>query len=298
MGFLKKTCRIAKKAVSLQKNNGIEKTKNNYKKHQNLFFLIILNQKQYAMLETTLAGLISGGAILLGALLGLYLKIGHKTIAVIMAFGAGVLISALSIELMNEGFERSKEPFVVGLSFLAGACVFVLGDYFIDKNGGKFRKSVHGMKQNLAGDTPEESSGKAIFLGSLLDSIPESFVIGAALASGADGLVFLVAVCLSNVPEGMSGAISMKMSRMSTRNILFLWFAMLVVIVCSALGGYFFLGNASHHVNAAIMAFASGAILAMLCDTMIPEAFRFGGRFVAIITVVGFLTAFMLGKVF
>jgi ZIP family zinc transporter len=266
-----------------------------------LFKIVSLPQRDFKlniMIATILAGLISSGAILLGALLGLYLKIGHKTIAAIMAFGTGVLISALSIDLMNEGFEQSQEPFMMGLSFFAGAFVFVLGDYFIDNNGGKFRKSSHGMEQNLKRDNPEESSGGAIFLGTLLDGIPESFVVGASIAAGgASGFVFIVAVFLSNLPEGMSGTVSMKMSGMSTRKVIFLWLATLVVTVLSTIGGYLFLGDASPVVKASMMAFASGAILAMLCDTMIPEAFKFDGRFVALITVAGFLLAFILSKV-
>jgi ZIP family zinc transporter len=251
------------------------------------------------MLETVVVGLISGGALLIGALLGLYLKIGHKLIAVIMAFGAGVLISALSIDLMDDGFEKSKAPFWMGLSFLAGALVFVLGDWLIDNNGGKFRKSPHGMANNLRHNNPEESSGSAIFLGTLLDGIPESFVVGASVATGSvGGFVFIAAVFLSNLPEGISGTVSMKMGGMSTRNILLLWSASLVVTVLSAIGGYLFLDTTPPAVNASIMAFASGAILAMLCDTMIPEAFRFGGRFTALITVAGFLLAFVLSKVF
>ncbi len=250
------------------------------------------------MFEAIVAGLISGGAILLGALLGLYLKCRYKMIAAVMAFGAGVLISALSIDLMNEGFEQSQEPYGMGFAFLAGALVFVLGDYFIDHNGGKFRKSTHGMEQNMKSEKPEASSGGAIFLGTLLDGIPESFVVGASVTTGgAGGLVFIAAVFLSNLPEGMSGTVSMKMAGMSTRNIIFLWLGTLVVTVLSAIGGYLFLGSASPVINASIMAFASGAILAMLCDTMIPEAFKFGGRFVALITVAGFLLAFMLSKV-
>ncbi len=250
------------------------------------------------MLETIFVGLISGGAILLGAILGLCLKIGHKTIAAIMAFGSGVLISALSIDLMNKGFEQSQEPFTMGLSFLAGALIFVLGDYLVDNNGGKFRKSAQGMEKNLKSDNPEENSGSAIFIGTLLDGIPESFVVGASVAAGGvGGFVFIAAVFLSNLPEGMSGTVSMKMSGMSTLNILLLWMGTLVITVLSTIGGYLFLGNASPAVNASIMAFASGAILAMLCDTMIPEAFKFDGRFVALITVAGFLLAFMLSKV-
>jgi ZIP family zinc transporter len=251
------------------------------------------------MLTATVIGLISGGAILIGALLGLWLKISHQMIAVIMAFGAGVLISALSIDLMNDGFEKSKDPFWMGLFFLVGALVFVLGDWFIDNNGGRFRKSPHGMARNLKKDTPEKSSGSAIFLGALLDGIPESFVVGASVATGGtSGLVFIAAVFLSNLPEGISGTISMKMGGMSTRNVILLWSASLVVTVLSAIGGFLFLNTTPPVVNASIMAFASGAILAMLCDTMIPEAFVFGGRFTALVTVVGFLLAFVLSEVF
>lgn len=251
------------------------------------------------MLTATVIGLISGGAVLIGALLGLYLKIGHRMIAVIIAFGAGVLISALSIDLMVEGFEKSRQPVAMGISFLAGALVFVLGDYFIDKSGGKFRKSPHGMRKNLESDAPEESSDSAIFLGTLLDGIPESFVVGASVAAGGtSGLVFIIAVFLSNLPEGASGTISMKMSGMSQRNIILLWSASVVVTVLSAIGGYLFLGSAPPLAGASIRAFAAGAILAMLCDTMIPEAFRFGGRFVALVTVLGFLLAFVLSEVF
>lgn len=251
------------------------------------------------MLTATLAGLVSGGAVLLGALLGLIFKPGHRTIAIIMAFGAGVLISALSIDLMDEGFEQSKRPFEMGASFLAGAFVFVLGDYLIDRNGGRYRKSPHGMRKNLDSGDPEESSGSAIFLGTLLDGVPESFVVGASVAAGgASGLVFIAAVFLSNLPEGISGTVSMKMGGMSTPRIIMLWSASLVVTVLSAIGGFMFLDTAPPVVNASIMAFASGAILAMLCDTMIPEAFRFGGRFVALVTVAGFLLAFVLSEVF
>jgi ZIP family zinc transporter len=251
------------------------------------------------MLTATLIGFVSGGAVLLGALLGLKFRIGHRAIAVVMAFGAGVLVSALSIDLMHEGFEQSKEPLAMGLAFLAGAIVFVLGDDFIDRIGGKFRKSPHGMAANLEKDEPEESSGSAIFLGTLLDGIPESFVVGASVAAGgASGLVFIIAVFLSNLPEGISGTVSMKMGGMSTRRIVLLWSASVVVTVISSICGYLFLATAPPVVTASIMAFASGAILAMLCDTMIPEAFRFGGRYSALVTVAGFLLAFMLGEIF
>jgi ZIP family zinc transporter len=243
--------------------------------------------------------MISGGALLIGALLGLTVRIGHRVTAVVMAFGAGVLISALSIDLMDEGFDKSDAPVAMGVSFLMGAVVFVGGNRLIEKLGGRFRKSPHGMAQNLATDDPEESSGGAIFLGTLLDGIPESFVVGAGVAAGGvDALVFVIAVFLSNLPEGMAGTIAMKMGGMSTRAIVLMWLASMAVTVAAAVCGYLFLGSAPAAAGASIMAFAAGAILAMLCDTMIPEAFRFGGRYSALVTVLGFLLAFVLSKVF
>ncbi len=249
------------------------------------------------MINAALVGLLAGSAILIGALLGLYLKVNNKVIAVAMAFGAGVLVSALSIDLMSEAFEKSHSAWVVGLSFLAGALVFVGGDYLIDNRGGYFRRHSHGLAQVEKGQGGEDSSGPAILLGTLLDGIPESFVVGASIAAGGSaGLVFLAAVFLSNLPEGMSGTLGMKLTGMSNRRILLIWSTTLVVTVLSSVGGYLFLGDAPQSAHAATMAFASGAILAMLCDTMIPEAFKFGGRGVALVTVVGFLVAFLLSK--
>ncbi len=249
------------------------------------------------MFDAAWAGLLSGSAIVIGALLGIYLRVNHKVVAGVMAFGAGVLISALSIDLMGEAFDRSHSPLVISLSFLAGALVFVGGDYVIDRHGGHMRKGVHGQAEIAASASKKDNSGLAILLGTLLDGIPESFVVGASIAAGGtSGVVFIAAVFLSNLPEGISGTLGMKMAGMSDRRIMGLWIVTLAVTVLSSMAGYGFLGGAPPEVHAATMAFASGAILAMLSDTMIPEAFRFGGRGVALITVTGFLLAFMLSK--
>jgi ZIP family zinc transporter len=218
-----------------------------------------------------------------------------------MAFGAGVLISALSIDLMNEAFDKSHDPLSIGLSFVGGALVFVLGDYLIDKNGGHYRKRSHGIhiSKSKEAQNPSDSSGTAILLGTLLDGIPESFVVGASIAiGGSTGMVFVVAVFLSNLPEGISGSIGMKMAGMSIKSIIILWLTTLAATTLSVMAGFTFLGHSSPLIHSAIMAFASGAILAMLCDTMIPEAFKFGGRFVALVTVLGFFLAFTLSKMF
>ncbi|MDR2039505.1 MAG: hypothetical protein LBQ60_16400 [Bacteroidales bacterium] len=251
------------------------------------------------MFEAAFWGFISGSAILIGAIFGLFVKIGNKTTALIMAFGAGVLISALSIDLMVEAFEKSHSAVVVGLSFLAGAIVFVGGDYLVDSKGGHWRKHVHGISEQEKKNGMENNSGTAILLGTFLDGIPESFVVGASVAAGGTtGIVFIIAVFLSNLPEGISGTLGMKMAGMPNKKIIALWITTLIITILASVFGYFFLGNAPESFHAAIMAFASGAILAMLCDTMIPEAFRYGGRIIALVTVVGFMTAFFLSKLF
>lgn len=193
------------------------------------------------MLDAAIVGFISGSAILIGALIGLYIKLSNKFVATIMAFGAGVLISALSIDLMNDAFEKSHDALSIGLSFVGGALVFVLGDYFIDKSGGHFRKNSHGITE--AKKLPEEqnNSDTAILLGTLLDGIPESFVVGASIAiGGTTGTIFVVAVFLSNLPEGMSGTIGMKMAGMPTKSIIALWVSTLVITILACMAGYAF----------------------------------------------------------
>ncbi len=243
------------------------------------------------MMSAILYGFLSGFALLLGAVAGLRFKLPKTVIALIMAYGSGVLMSALSIDLMNDAFEISEDVAIISISFVLGAVVFVLGDAFIDSQGGDKRKSIHPPNEVAA------SAGKAILLGTLLDGVPESLVMGTTLTAGeTGGIVMVVAVFLSNFPEGISGTIAMKNSGMSKAKILGIWSLMLLItMVCTAFG-YRFLGDASAAFKAASMAFASGAILAMLCDTMLPEAYKDGGKFVGVVSVLGFLTAFLLSK--
>ncbi len=137
----------------------------------------------------------------------------------------------------------------------------------------------------------------AITIGALMDGIPESAAIGISLiGGGAVGLVFVAAVFLSNVPEGLSAAAGMKKAGDSTTRILSLWGAVVLVSALSALLGYLFLAGASDNVIAAIQSFAAGAIITMLASTMLPEAHEEGGSVVGVVTALGFLIAFFLSR--
>ncbi|HVK25739.1 MAG TPA: ZIP family metal transporter [Actinokineospora sp.] len=238
------------------------------------------------MWEAMWWGLVGGIALVIGAAAGLAGNPRPRLIALVMAFGSGVLISALAFELAAESFEAGGAlALTAGLA--AGSATFFLGDLAIDRFGGEHRKRSDGRQQS--------GTAMAIVLGSLLDGIPESAAIGVSLLSGGSvGVAVVAAVFLSNVPESMSAAAGLRKAGHSTRWILTLWIGVALVSALSAGLGYAFLGSTSPATIAVVQAFAAGAILTMLADTMLPEAFENGGNTTGLVATLGFTTAFLL----
>jgi zinc transporter, ZIP family len=208
--------------------------------------------------------------------------------AVVMALGAGVLVSSVAFELMDEAYKiGGLDAAAPGL--LLGTAVFYLADREVTRRGGERRKN--------SGDR-QGGSATAIAIGALLDGIPESAAIGISLIEGGGvGIALVAAVFLSNVPEGLSSAAGMRRAGRSPAYVLGLWGAVTLASTLSALLGYLFLDGASGNVVAFIQSFAAGAILTMLASTMMPEAYEDGGPLVGVITTVGFLMAFVLSRV-
>ncbi|HEX5750973.1 MAG TPA: hypothetical protein VFZ09_32405 [Archangium sp.] len=150
----------------------------------------------------------------------------------------------------------------------------------------------------LLGATEDSSSGLAIAVGALLDGIPESIVIGVSLLSGSGSvsLVAVAAVFLSNVPEGLSSASGMKKSGRSKGYVFGVWGGIALVSALASLLGYVVFRDVAPGIIAGTMAVAAGAILAMIADTMIPEAVEGSHNLTGLITVLGFLAAFLLGR--
>jgi len=232
-------------------------------------------------------GLLAASSLLIGGLLVLRVRVGDRLLGLIMAFGAGVLISAVAYELVDEAFTTSHGAGGIALGLPAGALVFYLGDEVIDRMGGSERKSMTGKQ--------EAGTALAIVLGIVLDGIPESAVIGLTLLQGGGvGAAMLVAVFLSNLPEAIAATTGLRVAGWSTRNVLGLWVGVMLVSALASLAGYGLFGDASPSTIAFVLSFAAGAILTMLADTMMPEAFARGGRMVGLATTLGFGLAFAI----
>ncbi|MEU1645517.1 ZIP family metal transporter [Micromonospora zamorensis] len=236
-------------------------------------------------------GLLAGSALLVGAAVGWFARVPQRVTASIMAFGAGVLLSAVSFELIAEAHEQGGLlPTALGAA--GGAVVYTLANVALARHGARHRKRS-GDQQPSENEQP--GSGSAIAVGALLDGIPESVVIGASLLSGGTvSLVTVAAVFLSNVPEGLSSAAGMRQAGRTRRYVFLLWTGIALISGVAALLGNTLLGGAPPEVLAGITALAAGAILAMVTDTMVPEAFEDAHPLVGLVTVAGFLTAFAL----
>ncbi|WP_138757194.1 ZIP family metal transporter [Modestobacter altitudinis] len=244
-------------------------------------------------LEAGLWGLLGGGALVLGALVAWFARVPSGVIASVMAFGSGVLISAVAFDLMAEAADTGG-LLATAVGFLGGAVAYLGANALLARRGGRHRKRSGDQQPS---ESDQSGSGAAIAVGALLDGIPESVVLGLGLLSGGGvSLSVLAAVFISNVPEGLSSAAGMKKNGRSATYVFGVWTTIAVVSALAALVGYAALGGAPPELIAVITAVAAGAILTMIADTMIPEAFETTRTWTGLITTVGFLLAFAIDR--
>lgn len=235
-------------------------------------------------------GFLGGIALLIGALAGYYIKIPKKIIASIMAFGAGVLIAAACFALIEEAFRLGGFDSTL-IGFALGVLIFTGADIYLAKRGAKHRKT---SDKSVLSDEYDES-GAAIAVGAVLDGIPESVAIGLTIITG--GLVSIatvVAVFISNIPEGVSSSVGMKHMGWSKKSIFGLWLIIAIISGVASLAGYSVFSQFPPDVNAATLALASGALLTMTADTMLPEAFSKTHQYTGLIVALGFILSFVL----
>jgi zinc transporter, ZIP family len=233
-------------------------------------------------------GALGGSALLIGALIAYQLAPSRGVIAVVMALGTGLLIGSVSFELVDEAL-KTQEVAGVALLVLVGAAVFTVGDWLLTRRGGGERKDSEGAQA--------EGSPLAIVLGSVLDGVPESFVLGLTVLQGGVSLSLLAGVVLSNLPEGMSSSAGLKAAGWPRDRVVLMWSAVVVVSAVSAAAGYLLLDPASGRTGALVQAFAAGALLAMLADTLLPEAYKVEGVLTGPLVVVGFAVSLALSAI-
>ena len=240
------------------------------------------------MLEAFGWALLASSALIVGAVAGVAMNVPRALVGLALAFGAGALISAVSFELAAEAFALGgARSLAVGLA--AGALTFFIGNRWLHTRGAARR----GARVRPAA----EGQGLSIVLGALLDGIPESIVLGSMLLGGGTiAPAFMAAVLLSNVPEGFSAAVDLRREGHSRGWILRLWTAVAVASAVAAALAFAVLDVAGPAVPF-FQAFAAGALITMLVDTMIPEAYHDSGDRAGLVTVLGFALAFLLSAV-
>ncbi|MEK4042472.1 ZIP family metal transporter [Paenibacillus sp. FSL H8-0048] len=238
-------------------------------------------------------GAVSGSAVLIGALVAVFLRIRSKLIGFIMAFGTGVLIGAAAYELIEDSAsDGGLPPTIIG--FTAGALVFTVFDWLISRKGGAGRKR---SARASSGKSDAKGGGLAIFAGTVLDAIPESIMIGASLIAGQGVSVLLViAIFISNIPEGLSSTAGLKKDGYGKGKIMLLWLGVLAISTLASGAGYAFMDHASSYTEAVIASFAGGGIIAMVSSSMMPEAYEEGGPLTGFIAAMGLLCSLILDQ--
>lgn len=220
-------------------------------------------------------GALGAASLLIGAWLAVHWRPQARTVGLVMGFGAGTLLGAITYELIPHGSLRNGWSLV---AFAAGAVVFFGTD-----------RAVTGRHKSEAG------ASKSIVLGALLDGVPESLVLGMSLAAGGKvSVAFLAAVFLSNLPEGLGATTGLRASGQSTGSVYRMWAAIVAVAAVAAAAGYGLLRLLPDADGAYVEAFAAGAVLTMLANSMIPEAVREGRRWTGLLVALGFVVAGLL----
>ena len=251
------------------------------------------------MWESLIWGFVASIPLIIGSVVALFVSLPKSIIAAIMAFGSGVLVAALSFSLMEEAFNLSQSIPSVAIGFILGGISYSAANRILDKKSKddssvRARKRSHG--ENSGGG--KSTSGLSLLVGSIMDNIPENMALGISLVTGgAVNVVLIAAIFISNFPEGLASTHGMKANGRSKKYILFLWSIAVVIGTISTAIGFAVLSKTSPAIISVAISFAAGAILVMLAESMIPEAFEEGGSKIGLAAMAGFVIAFILGRI-
>ena len=253
-------------------------------------------------------GAVASSALVLGAFVGAKFELPKRVLAILLSFAAGALITALTFELFEDAYERGGIV-LAAIGFMGGAVVFTVLSAFLDRWAQPGEQAVPADKVQgsakldtdaAASDRPPTSAstrgaaGLALLAAVTLDGVPENIALGVSLGEGTGGLALLAAIFVSNLPEALVGASSMRSQGKSAGAIMGLWTACAALLVIAVVVGAGPLSGSDPKAISLPLAFAAGAVIASLADTLMPEAFEHGGPAVALSTAAGFVLSFIL----
>lgn len=254
------------------------------------------------MRESFLFGVVASSGLLIGSALGITVRLPERVLALLLAFASGALITALAFELFEDAHEKSG-VWVASLAFVGGAAVFIAISSWLDRRGGKVRPEEDSkFEKEVAADDAAERGGKSVSAGAgwallaavTLDGVPENTALGVSIQHEGGSLALLLAIFASNFPEALVGSAAMEKGGRTRRSILLTWLAAAILLAAAVVAGEALIPQTEPHAVSIPLAFAGGAVIASLADTLMPEAFEGGGPTVAFGTVAGFLVSYIL----
>lgn len=248
-------------------------------------------------------GLVASSALVIGAVVGARFQLPKAALAGMLAFAAGALITALSYELFEDAYAHGG-IWRAALGLIVGAVVFTVLSARLDRlaqgrrtrsdGSGKLDVDAAAQDRTPSPASTSGAAGLALLAAVTLDGVPENVALGVSLGEGTGGLALLAAIFVSNFPEALVGSASMRQQGRSTAFIIGTWVTCAALLTLAVVLGAGPLSSAEPETLSLPLAFAAGAVLASLADTLMPEAYEKGGPLVALSTTAGFVLSFVL----
>jgi ZIP family zinc transporter len=255
------------------------------------------------MLEALVFGVVASSALLIGSVIGVTARIPERVLALLLAFASGALMSALAFELFEDAHEKSG-AWVAGIAFVVGAAIFVAVDAWLDRRVAKAAGSGDASARDAAALDPsdrgsgaagaKQGAGFALLAAVTLDGVPENAALGVTLGGDDASFALLLAIFASNFPESLVGAAAMHRGGRTRRFAVVIWLIAGVLLAAAVVAGQALIPQAEPDAVSIPLAFAAGAVIASLADTLMPEAYEGGGSTVAFATAAGFLLSYLL----